>query len=156
MLAGLVASIEHLAGLDEDVIGKRRRRLVASLDGVYEYLQRLTYYLVTTLTQLNHINVVGTEENRVPLVSFTVDGGVSADKVVLRLADNGVCALADVPNRALVRMGAPEFGGCRHGGARPPVFDTVRSRPSGPDPWFTRLNKGQRSPARYSLLRAPN
>ncbi len=110
MLAGLVASVEHIAGLDEEGIGKRRRRLITSLDGVYEYLQRLTYYLVTTLTQLNHVNVVGTEENRVPLVSFTVDG-VSADKVVRRLADNGVCALADVPHRALVRMGAPEFGG---------------------------------------------
>ncbi|GAC84749.1 hypothetical protein GP2_025_00680 [Gordonia paraffinivorans NBRC 108238] len=110
LLAGLVASVEHLAGLDEDVIGKRRRRLVASMDGVYEYLQRLGYYLMSTLSQLNHVNVVGAEENRVPLVSFTVDS-VGAKDVVRRLADNGVCALADVPNRALVRMGAPDFGG---------------------------------------------
>ncbi len=73
LLAGLVASVEHLAGLDEDVIGKRRRGLVASMDGVYEYLQRLGYYLMSTLSQLNHVNVVGAEENRVPLVSFTVD-----------------------------------------------------------------------------------
>ncbi|MCZ4535913.1 cysteine desulfurase-like protein [Gordonia terrae] len=110
MLAGLVASVEHLAGLDEAGIGKRRRRLVTSMDGVYEYLQRLNYYLVTTLSQLNHVNLVGTEENRIPLASFTVES-VGADKVVRRLADNGVCALADLPNRALARMGAPDFGG---------------------------------------------
>ena len=41
---------------------------------------------------------------------FTVES-VGADKVVRRLADNGVCALADLPNRALARMGAPDFGG---------------------------------------------
>lgn len=110
LVAGLVASIEHLAGLDETALGKRRRRLTTALDGVYEYLQRLTFYLITTLDQLNQVSVVGSADNRVPAVSFTVDG-VRADKVVRRLADNGICALSEMPSRALARMGADDFGG---------------------------------------------
>ncbi len=110
LLAGLVASVEHLAGLDADAIGKRRRRLVTAMDGVYDYLQRLNFYLTTTLEQLGQVHLVGTGENRIPVLSFTVDG-VSADKVVRRLADNGICALGDLPNRALSRMGADDFGG---------------------------------------------
>ncbi|MGW0037308.1 aminotransferase class V-fold PLP-dependent enzyme [Gordonia sp. NPDC003376] len=110
LLAGVVASVEHLAGLDPDALGKRRRRLVTALDGVGEYLQRLGYYLTTTLDQLNHVSVIGGGDRRVPLVSFAVDG-VGADTVVRRLADNGICALADRPSRALARMGADDFGG---------------------------------------------
>lgn len=110
LLPGVVAAVEHLAGLDADAIGKRRHRLVTSMDGVYEYLQRLTFYLLTSLEQLGHVTVIGTAENRIPVVSFAV-AGVSADKVVRRLADNGICALADVTSRGLARMGAEEFGG---------------------------------------------
>lgn len=110
LLAGLVASVEHLVALDDATIGKRRRRLVAALDGLYEYLQRLTFYLTTTLQQLNKVSLIGTPEDRIPAVSFTFEG-VSAEKIVRRLADNGICALADVPSRALSRMGADDFGG---------------------------------------------
>lgn len=110
LLAGVVASVEHLANLDETAIGKRRRRLVTALDGVSEYLQRLTFYLTTTLQHLNQVNLVGTVEDRVPVVSFTFDG-VPADRVVRRLSGNGICALADLPSRALDRMGARDFGG---------------------------------------------
>ena len=110
LLAGLVASVEHLAGLDETALGKRRRRLTTALDGVNEYLQRLGFYLINSLDQLNHVSVIGKSDNRVPLVSFAVDG-VGADTVVRRLADNGICALADLPSRALARMGAGDFGG---------------------------------------------
>ncbi|MEE3852190.1 cysteine desulfurase-like protein [Gordonia sp. LSe1-13] len=110
LLAGLVASVEHLASLDESAIGRRRARLVTALGGVAEYMQRLTVYLMTTVQHLNQVNLIGTADDRIPAVSFTFDG-VGADKVVRRLADNGICALADVPSRALVRMGAPDFGG---------------------------------------------
>ncbi len=110
LLTGLVASIEHLAALDDEATGSRRQRLVTSLDGTYEYLHRLTFYLMTTLQHLNQVSLVGTVEDRIPAVSFTFEG-VGADKVVRRLADNGICALADVPSRALARMGAGDFGG---------------------------------------------
>ncbi|MFT4042204.1 MAG: cysteine desulfurase-like protein [Gordonia sp. (in: high G+C Gram-positive bacteria)] len=110
LLAGVVASIEHLAGLDDTAVGKRRRRLVTGLDSVYEYLQRLGYYLTTSLEQLGQVSLIGSADNRIPVFSFIVDG-VPAEKVVRRLADNGICALANVPCRALTRMGASDFGG---------------------------------------------
>lgn len=110
LLAGLVASVEHLASLDDDAIGKRRRRLVTSLDGVYDYLQRLMFYLINSLENLSPIRVIGTAEHRVPVVSFTVDG-VSGDKVVRRLADNGICALTAVPSRALDQAGVIDANG---------------------------------------------
>ncbi|MFW0789694.1 cysteine desulfurase-like protein [Gordonia sp. CPCC 205333] len=110
LLAGVIASVEHLASIDDDAIGKRRRRLVTSLDGLYEYLQRLMFYLINSLENLNPVRVFGTAENRIPLVSFTVDG-VSGDKVVRRLADNGICALTAVPSRALAQAGVDEADG---------------------------------------------
>ncbi len=110
LLSGLVASVEHLASLDDDAIGKRRRRLVRALDGVHEYLARLHFYLLNTLEPLDHVHVIGSCEDRVPTISFTVRG-VEAQRVVRRLSDNGVCALADHPSRSLTRMGADDFGG---------------------------------------------
>ncbi|SIS22170.1 cysteine desulfurase-like protein [Williamsia sterculiae] len=110
MLAGLVASVEHLASLDEAATGTRRQRLVASMTSLSEYLQRLNRYLLNSLWQLSSVTVIGTGERRIPAVSFTV-AGVSADKVVRRLADNGICALADIRSRALEAIGVPDVGG---------------------------------------------
>ncbi|GAB2652486.1 cysteine desulfurase-like protein [Gordonia jinhuaensis] len=116
LLAGLVSSIEHLAQLDESASGDRRRRLIGSLTSLGEYLQRLNFYLVHSLEQLPTVRIVtgaARESDRarsLPIVSLTVDG-VSADKVVRRLADNGICALADQPSRALEAIGTPEVGG---------------------------------------------
>ncbi|QKT05885.1 aminotransferase class V-fold PLP-dependent enzyme [Gordonia sp. X0973] len=110
LLAGLVASVEHLAGLDEAVLGKRRRRLGTSMDGLYEYLQRLDFYLVNSLQSLSAVRVYGVTEQRIPIVSFMVDG-VPAEQVVSRLAGNGVRALANLPSAALERIGVGDEGG---------------------------------------------
>ncbi|MFT4085837.1 MAG: aminotransferase class V-fold PLP-dependent enzyme [Gordonia sp. (in: high G+C Gram-positive bacteria)] len=109
-LAALVASVEHLAGLDPSAAGDRRARLTGSMDELYEYLQRLTFYLVNALQHLGRVQVIGPDAHRVPVVTFTVDG-VPAEQVCRRLADNGISALHDVPNRALVRIGVADFGG---------------------------------------------
>lgn len=110
LLAGLVASIEHLAGLDESATGTRRQRLVTSMTALSEYSQRLLQYLLRSLGQLNLVNLIGSADNRIPVVSFTVTG-VTADKVVRRLADNGICALADVNSRVLGGIGVNDVGG---------------------------------------------
>ncbi|MBT0567365.1 cysteine desulfurase-like protein [Williamsia sp. CHRR-6] len=110
MLGGLVASIEHLASLDDEALGSRRRRLISSMESMSTYLQRLLVYLINSLDQLASVRVIGTAEVRVPTVSFTVTG-VPAEKVVRRLADNGICALADVTSRALDRIGVNDVGG---------------------------------------------
>ena len=110
VLTGLVASIEHLADLDDAASGKRRQRLTASMDGVFEYGQRMTAYLVHSLEQLGRVRVIGPQVHRVPAVSFVVDG-VPAEKVCRRLAGNGISALHSVPSRALVALGADDVGG---------------------------------------------
>lgn len=110
MLAGVAASVEYLAGLDEAAVGTRRQRLVRSMDALADYQQRLLYYLINSLEQLNLVRVIGRAPVRVPTVSFTV-AGISGDKVVRRLADNGICALADVPSRLLSVLGVGDVGG---------------------------------------------
>ncbi|MFT3660466.1 MAG: aminotransferase class V-fold PLP-dependent enzyme [Gordonia sp. (in: high G+C Gram-positive bacteria)] len=110
MLTGLTASIEHLANTAAEASGKRRQRLTTSMDGAYEYLQRLTRYLVSSLSQLGRVHVIGEDVHRIPAVSFVVDG-VPAEQVCRRLADNGISALHDVPSRALARMGVADVGG---------------------------------------------
>ncbi|MFT4200442.1 aminotransferase class V-fold PLP-dependent enzyme [Gordonia sp. (in: high G+C Gram-positive bacteria)] len=110
LLAGLVASVEHLADLDEDALGKRQRRLAVSMDGLYEYLQRLDFYLINSLQSLSSVRVCGVTEQRVPITSFLVDG-VPAEQVVRRLAENGIRALANVPSPALDQLGVADEGG---------------------------------------------
>ena len=70
----------------------------------------LPIYLRSTLENLNQVHVIGESANRVPLLSFTV-ANVGADKVVRRLADNGVRALTGIPSRAFDVMGVNDFGG---------------------------------------------
>ncbi|MCP2193526.1 cysteine desulfurase family protein, VC1184 subfamily [Williamsia deligens] len=110
MLAGLASSVEHLASLDDAATGTRRERLVTSMTSLNTYLRRLTAYLVESVSHLSSVHLVGSPQHRVPTVSFTVDG-VVADKVARRLADNGICALVDVPNRALDVIGVRDVGG---------------------------------------------
>ncbi len=111
LLAGLVASVDHLAGLDESASGTRRERLAVSLDALHDYQQRLLFYLLESLGQLPLVSVLGADGRmRVPAVSFTVTG-VPAARVAARLADNGICALADVRDRALEAIGVAEVGG---------------------------------------------
>ncbi|GAB09808.1 putative cysteine desulfurase family protein [Gordonia araii NBRC 100433] len=110
LLAGLVASVEHLANLDDDAVGKRRHRLASSMDGLYEYLQRLDYYMMNSLESLSAVRVFGRSEHRVPITSFMVSG-VPAEHVVRRLADNGIRSLANVPSPALEQLGVNDEGG---------------------------------------------
>ncbi|MDF0531811.1 cysteine desulfurase-like protein [Tsukamurella sp. 8F] len=110
MLGGLVASIDHLAGLDEAASGTRRERLQFSLRSVRDYQQRLLRYLLASLETAPQVSVIGTASRRIPTVSFTVPG-VPAQKAAKRLADNGICALCDVPSRFFDGLGVPEYGG---------------------------------------------
>ncbi|MDP0399747.1 cysteine desulfurase-like protein [Tsukamurella strandjordii] len=110
MLAGLIASIDHLAGLDEASVGTRRDRLEHSMFGLRQYQQRLLYYLLSSLASTPQVAIIGRAERRVPIVSFTLPG-VPAAKAAKRLADNGVCALSNVPSRYFAGLGVPEYGG---------------------------------------------
>ena len=110
MLAGLVASVEYLANLDEAASGPRRERLVHSMQSAGIYLDRLFDYLLMALRSLPLAMLIGQPEVRIPVVSLAVHG-VPADRVVQRLADNGVLAVCNTSSRVLDAIGVNDIGG---------------------------------------------
>ncbi|MBO0863801.1 MAG: cysteine desulfurase-like protein [Mycobacterium sp.] len=110
LLAGLVASIEYLASLDESARGSRRERLSVSMQSAAIYLDRIFDYLMASLRSLPLVVVIGRPETRIPVVSFAVHE-VPAERVVQRLADNGILAIANASSRVLDVIGVNDVGG---------------------------------------------
>lgn len=110
MLAGVVASIEYLATLDDSAQGSRRERLAVSMRSASAYLSALFDYLLTSLRSLPTLTVIGSPEVRIPVLSFAIDN-VSAERVVQRLADNGILAIANANSRVLDVIGVNDVGG---------------------------------------------
>lgn len=110
MLAGVVASIEYLATLDDSAQGSRRERLAVSMRSASAYLSALFDYLLTSLRSLPTVTVIGSPEVRIPVLSFAIDN-VSAERVVQRLADNGILAIANANSRVLDVIGVNDVGG---------------------------------------------
>jgi cysteine desulfurase family protein (TIGR01976 family) len=111
LLAGLVASIEYLAGLDDTATGSRRERALTSMSSVRAYLTGLLVNLTTELRSQPHVMVIGDAMRRVPTVAFTVSQ-MKAPDVVERLAAMGVCAFADPGlHGVLAALGIGEIGG---------------------------------------------
>lgn len=110
MLAGLVASVEYLAGMDEEVGGSRRERLTGSMESAGAYLDGLFDYLVGALRSMPMVSLIGDPSVRIPVVSFVVEG-VPADRVVQRLVDNGVLVISNSSSRVLESLGVNEIGG---------------------------------------------
>jgi cysteine desulfurase family protein (TIGR01976 family) len=110
LLAGVVASIEYLAALDESARGSRRERLSVSMQSAASYLNRVFDYLMVSLRSLPLMMLIGRPEARIPVVSFALDQ-VPAERVVQRLADNGILAISDQSSRALDVLGVNDIGG---------------------------------------------
>ena len=110
LLAGLVASIEYLAALDESARGSRRERLSISTQSATSYLNRVFDYLMVSLRSLPLVMVIGRPEARIPVVSFAVQD-VPAERVVQRLSDNGILAICNDSSRALDVLGVNDVGG---------------------------------------------
>ncbi len=110
LLAGVVASIEYLASLDESARGARRERLAVSMDSAGSYMNRIFDYLMASLRSLPLVMVIGRPEVRIPVVSFAVHE-VPAERVVQRLADNGVLAISNATSRVLDVIGVNDVGG---------------------------------------------
>ena len=62
LLAGVVASIEYLAGLDESAQGSRRERLSVSMQSASTYMSRVFDYLLMSLRSLPAVMVIGRPE----------------------------------------------------------------------------------------------
>jgi cysteine desulfurase family protein (TIGR01976 family) len=110
LLAGVVASIEYLAALDESARGTRRERLSVSTQSATAYLNRVFDYLMVSLRSLPLVMVIGRPEARIPVVSFALQD-VPAERVVQRLADNGILAITNESSRALDVLGVNDVGG---------------------------------------------
>ena len=67
LLAGVVASVDYLASLDESAHGSRRERLSVSMQSASGYMSRLFDYLLTSLRSLSTVIVIGRPEARIPL-----------------------------------------------------------------------------------------
>ncbi|WP_102145020.1 cysteine desulfurase-like protein [Mycobacterium hubeiense] len=110
LLAGVVASVEYLASLDESASGTRRERLSLSMQSAESYLNRLFDYLLVSLRSLPLVMVIGRPEARIPVLSFVVRE-VPAERVVQRLADNGILAISNASSRVLDVIGVNDIGG---------------------------------------------
>ena len=110
MLAGVVASVEYLANLDESAHGTRRERLLVSMQSATSYMNRLFEYLMMSLRSLPAVMVIGSPETRIPVLSFAVSD-VPAERVVQRLADNGILAISNASSRVLDVIGVNDIGG---------------------------------------------
>jgi cysteine desulfurase family protein (TIGR01976 family) len=110
LLAGVVASIDYLASLDEAASGTRRERLAVSMQSATSYMNRLFDYLLMSLRSLSTVIVIGAPEARIPVLSFAVSD-VPAERVVQRLADNGILAISNASSRVLDVIGVNDVGG---------------------------------------------
>lgn len=110
MLAGVVASVEYLANLDEAASGTRRERLALSMQSAGAYMDRLFEYLLAALRSLPLVMVIGQPEARIPVLSLAVHG-VPAERVIQRLTDNGVLAVSNTTSRVLDVIGVSDIGG---------------------------------------------
>jgi cysteine desulfurase family protein (TIGR01976 family) len=111
LLAGLVASVDYLAGLDDAAIGPRRERVLTSLGSVKAYQAGLLANLINELRSLRHVMVIGDAMRRVPALAFTI-AGVKAAEGVEHLSERGVCAFADPGQHGVFSvLGVGEVGG---------------------------------------------
>ena len=66
--------------------------------------------MLVSLRSLPPVMVIGRPEVRIPVLSFVVKD-VPAERVVQRLADNGVLAIANASSRVLDVIGVNDIGG---------------------------------------------
>ncbi|HWE91377.1 MAG TPA: cysteine desulfurase-like protein [Pseudonocardiaceae bacterium] len=111
MLAGLVASVDYLAELDDAALGPRRERLLTSMGSMKAYQAGLLANLISELRALDHVMVIGDAMRRVPALAFAVLGAKAQDTVE-QLAERGICAFADSGQSGVfAALGIGEVGG---------------------------------------------
>jgi selenocysteine lyase/cysteine desulfurase len=80
------------------------------MQSAHTYLDGLFDYLLSSLSSLPLVTVIGEPPVRIPLISIAVTG-VPAERVVQRLADNGVLVIGNPNSRVLELLGVEEIGG---------------------------------------------
>ncbi|MPZ62291.1 MAG: cysteine desulfurase-like protein [Propionibacteriales bacterium] len=72
-LAGVVAAVEHLAGLDDTASGSRRERLLTSMGAAEAHELELFKVLLHGLESMAHVRTYGAAASRTATAYFTVD-----------------------------------------------------------------------------------
>jgi cysteine desulfurase family protein (TIGR01976 family) len=111
LLAGVSAAVDWLAGLT-DAPGDRRSRLLASFAAIETRSQGLLRQLVSGLSAIDGVRLLGAPRLRTSTVSFIADGHAPAE-IAARLAAEGI-AVWDGDNYAfelMSRFGLSESGG---------------------------------------------
>ncbi|MCU1614924.1 MAG: cysteine desulfurase family protein [Frankiales bacterium] len=90
-LAGVPASVEHLAALCPDAEGSRRERLSTSMQIVEDYERPLFQWLDEALRSMRHVQVIGCPVRATPTLSFTV-AHMRPRQVTAELSRRGICA----------------------------------------------------------------
>ena len=111
LLAGLVASVDYLAELDDAALGPRRERVLTSMGSIRAYHADLLANLISELRALPNVMVIGDAVDRVPTLAFA-SLGMKAEDAAEQLAKRGICAFADSGrNGVLAALGVGEAGG---------------------------------------------
>src|SRR5690606_36583432 len=111
LVAGMVASIDFLAGLDDTASGSRRERLLAAIAAALHHTSDLLATLPSELRAMRHVMLIGDAKRRIPALAFTVVVRKESE-VVERLASRGICAFADEGTTGLfAALGVGEVGG---------------------------------------------
>lgn len=111
MLAGLVASVDYLASLDDLGYGPRRERVLTSMRSVEIYQTRLLDELTSQIRLLPGVRIIGDPFRRVPILALTF-AGITAVQAVEHLVRRGICAFADPGVEGLfAALGIGEAGG---------------------------------------------
>ena len=80
------------------------------MEAARNYLDGLFDYLMSSLRSLPRATVIGSPSAAIPVVSLVFDG-VPAERVVQRLAANGVLVTSSITSRVLDALGVNEIGG---------------------------------------------
>ena len=111
MLAGVVASIEYLASLDESARGTRRERLAVSMQSAASYLSRLFDYLMVSLRSLPLVMVIGRPEARDTGGQLRGQGGARRTGGAAVGRQRRYWPIANANSRVLDVIGVNDIGG---------------------------------------------
>jgi cysteine desulfurase family protein (TIGR01976 family) len=120
LLSGAAAAVDHLAGLDQDARGTRRERLVTSIRAAGLHTSSLFDYLEQGLRHQPHVTVLGSLQQRLPVLAFTV-ARYTAEQAADALARSGVAVWTGTTqvDALLEAFGADEQGGACFVGLMP-------------------------------------
>lgn len=90
LLAGVTAAVEHLAGLDPEVTGDRRQRVLASVGAAHRYTSGLFGLLRDGLAEIDGVRILAAPAGGCPTVSFRVGDALPLDTAAA-LGEEGIC-----------------------------------------------------------------